>query len=83
MKTEVSNLVDEFKVKKSEYKVYYDLKVYLITIKGFLGFLIKDIEKKDSRRVIKDIKRMNLASDKMKSLLDDLLESSWEQHKSE
>ena len=56
------------------YTVSHDLKTPLVTIKGFLGFLGKDIDANDKDRVKADIERINSAADTMGKLLNDLLE---------
>lgn len=58
------------------YTVSHDLKTPLVTIKGFLGLLGKDIEANDKNRVEADIKKINSAADTMGKLLNDLLELS-------
>jgi signal transduction histidine kinase len=56
------------------YTVSHDLKTPLVTIKGFLGLLGKDLDADDMDRVGDDIEKINSAADKMGALLDDLLE---------
>jgi signal transduction histidine kinase len=56
------------------YTVSHDLKTPLVTIKGFLGLLGKDLDADDMGRVGDDIEKINSAADKMGTLLDDLLE---------
>ncbi len=61
------------------YTVSHDLKSPLITMKGFLGLLKQDLqglsqEKRDA--VDEDIEEISKATEKMKQLLDDLLELS-------
>lgn len=64
----------------------HDLKSPLVTIKGFLGLLNKDLESGDFERVADDIKHIALATDQMDRSLDDLRDltrislaiSSWE-----
>ena len=56
------------------YTVSHDLKTPLVTIKGFLGLLSKDLDTDDMDRVAADMEKINSAADKMGALLDDLLE---------
>jgi signal transduction histidine kinase len=56
------------------YTVSHDLKTPLVTIKGFVGLLGKDLDAGDMPRVADDIEKINGAADKMGTLLDDLLE---------
>ncbi len=56
------------------YTVSHDLKTPLVTIKGFVGLLGKDLDADDMARVATDIEKINSAADKMGALLDDLLE---------
>ena len=56
------------------YTVSHDLKSPLVTIKGFLGLLSKDLDTDDMGRVAADMEKINSAADKMGVLLDDLLE---------
>jgi PAS domain S-box-containing protein len=58
------------------YTVSHDLKSPLITIGGFLGYLEEDAIKRDTEKLREDIQRINNATNKMKSLLDELLELS-------
>lgn len=58
------------------YTVSHDLKTPLVTIKGFLGFLARDLEPDQHERVAQDIDKINLAVDKMARMLDELLELS-------
>jgi signal transduction histidine kinase len=74
-------LVTELEAKNAElerftYTVSHDLKSPLVTIKGFLGLLEKDIIKDDVGRVQGDIKHIYDAAEKMQLLLNDLLELS-------
>ncbi len=61
-------------LERFNYTVTHDLKSPLVTIKGFLGMLERDIGLDDRERVEHDIRRVNGAADKMKRLLDELLE---------
>ncbi|MBJ6751180.1 ATP-binding protein [Geomonas anaerohicana] len=58
------------------YTVSHDLKSPLITIKGFAGAVLKDIEGGNLQRLDGDVRRIMGAADKMSSLLSDLLELS-------
>lgn len=58
------------------YTVSHDLKSPIVTIKGFLGWLEKDMDKGDRPRVQHDIEQIREAAEKMRLLLDDLLELS-------
>ena len=58
------------------YTVSHDLKTPLVTIRGFLGYLQKDIQSGDQSRIQLDITRIVDASEKMQALLNDLLELS-------
>jgi PAS domain S-box-containing protein len=56
------------------YTVSHDLKSPLITIKGFVGLAEKDAEKGNVSQLKSDIMRITNAADKMKQMLDDLLD---------
>jgi len=58
------------------YTVSHDLRNPLVTIKGFLGMLRKDMQDQRQDRVQSDIERIGNAADKMHRLLTDLLELS-------
>ncbi len=58
------------------YTVSHDLKSPLVTVKGFLGMLEKDIESGDRKAIEKDIEFLKDATDTMGTLLTDLLELS-------
>lgn len=58
------------------YTVSHDLKTPLVTIKGFLGLLGKDIEENARDRIEVDFEKINNAADTMGALLNDLLELS-------
>lgn len=58
------------------YTVSHDLRSPLVTFKTFLGFLENDMISGNHERVSQDLKFIHTAADKMKLLLDDLLEIS-------
>jgi len=78
---ERERLIGELEAKNTElerftYTVSHDLKSPLVTIKGFLGLLEKDVAVGNAERVKKDMEHISTAADKMHLLLDDLLELS-------
>lgn len=58
------------------YTVSHDLKSPLVTIKGFVGMLEQDIANQNEANIADDINRIKSATDKMTSLLSDLLQLS-------
>jgi signal transduction histidine kinase/streptogramin lyase len=58
------------------YTVSHDLKSPLVTIRGFLGFLEPSAQRGDFERLRADISRIERASDRMTTLLDELLRLS-------
>ncbi len=79
--TELENRMAELEASNSEmerfaYTVSHDLRSPLVTIKGFLGSLNKDILNNRHDRVQDDLGRIANATDKMDALLSDLLELS-------
>jgi signal transduction histidine kinase len=58
------------------YTVSHDLRNPLVTIKGFLGMLDKDLKENRLDRIQNDFQRIAGATDKMDALLSDLLELS-------
>jgi PAS domain S-box-containing protein len=74
-------LIAELQAKNEElerftYTVSHDLKSPLITIRGFLGLLEKDMQDERADRVKSDMQRIVEATDKMQRLLTELLEMS-------
>jgi len=58
------------------YTVSHDLKSPLVTIKGYVGMVGKDIAANKMNRVIDDFEKINSATDTMATLLNDVLELS-------
>jgi PAS domain S-box-containing protein len=78
---ETKRLISELSDKNAElerftYTVSHDLKSPLITVKGFLGMLEKDLEAGDSDRLKSDMDSITRAADKMHQLLNEVLELS-------
>ncbi len=78
---ERERLIQELEFKNAElerftYTVSHDLKSPIITIKGFLGMLEKDLAAGRADRAADDMRRISGAARKMHSLLEELLELS-------
>ncbi len=58
------------------YTVSHDLRTPLVSIKGFVGFLHRDLDTHDDEKVRNDLIRIDHAADTMGDLLDGLLELS-------
>lgn len=79
--SERKKLMQEMENKNAElerftYTVSHDLRSPLVTIKGFLGLLEKDIQEGLAEKAASDFTRISNAANKMDSLLSDLLEIS-------
>ncbi len=71
--------IEELEARNAEleryaYTVSHDLKTPLVTIKGFISFLHRDVRAGDRERIDHDLARISYAADRMQRLLDDLLE---------
>jgi len=78
---ERQKLISELEERNDEltrftYTVSHDLRNPLVTIKGFLGMLEKDLHDRRLDKVQNDFQRIAGATDKMNELLSDLLELS-------
>ena len=78
---EHARLIEQLELKNAElerfaYTVSHDLKSPLITIRGFLGMLEKDIAAGNADRAKNDMARIANAAENMQRLLDELLELS-------
>ncbi|MFQ5571495.1 MAG: PAS domain S-box protein [Rhodothermales bacterium] len=78
---EREQLIRDLEAKNTElerftYTVSHDLKSPLVTIRGFLGWLEKDARSGDMEHLEVDIEQIRTATEKMKRLLDELLELS-------
>ena len=71
---ELQNQNDE--LERFNYTVSHDLKAPLVTIKGFVGLLQKDLENQNREAVTRDTEQINTAADRMAQLLNELLELS-------
>ncbi len=58
------------------YTVSHDLKSPLLTIRGFLGMLQKDVATGNAERIENDVRRIGAAAETMQQLLEDLLQLS-------
>jgi signal transduction histidine kinase len=58
------------------YTVSHDLRSPLVTVKAFMGYLEKDMAEGNQEQLAQDIGFIHAAADKMKLLLDELLEMS-------
>lgn len=78
---ERKKLISELEANNAElerftYSVSHDLRNPLVTIKGFLGMLEKDMRENRADKIQSDFQRIANAADKMDELLSDLLELS-------
>ena len=74
-------LIQELEANNAElerftYTVSHDLRSPLVTIKGFLGVLEKDIRENNTDKLDSTIQRIANAADKMEAMLSELLELS-------
>jgi signal transduction histidine kinase len=78
---ERKKLISELEANNAElerftYTVSHDLRNPLVTIKGFLGMLQRDLRDGRQDRITSDFERISNAADKMHALLSDLLQLS-------
>ena len=78
---EREELIEDLETKNVElerftYTVSHDLKSPLVTIRGFLGYLVRDAAAGETERMQRDIERIEAATATMGRLLDELLELS-------
>ena len=78
---QLSGRVEELQDKTAElerfiYTISHDLKSPLITISGFVGCLREDFDSRDGANFDATVLRISTASERMKQLLDELLELS-------
>ena len=71
---QLRNKADE--LERFAYTVSHDLKSPLVTIRGFIGLLKKDLERQQPERVERDLERIRRSAQTMQNMLDDLLELS-------
>ncbi|HSM72367.1 MAG TPA: ATP-binding protein [Anaerolineales bacterium] len=74
LNAQLQNQVAE--LERFTYTVSHDLRSPLVTIKGFLGMLSRDMKKNRQDKIQHDFERISNATDKMDDLLTDLLELS-------
>lgn len=81
LEAEREQIIRELETKNAElerftYTASHDLKSPLITISGFIGLLESDARSGNDKKFKEDLFRINQAAEKMKRLLDELLELS-------
>ena len=79
--TERATFVKELEAKNAEldrftHTVSHDLKSPLVTLRGFLYYLEKDIQSGNQENLQQDIERINQSAEKMQRLITELLELS-------
>ena len=75
-RTEEELMLKVAELERFNYTLSHELKSPLVTVKSFLGFLEQDLAASDSQGIARDMTLMHDAMDRMKRMVDELLEMS-------